>query len=1828
MYQRSLSIAAGLLSLILIPSPLLAQSITPAADGTGTQVLQEGDSLQDGIAERYTITGGTRSRENLFHSFERLGLSADEIATFLSQPDIANILGRVTGGDASLIDGLLQVQGGNANLYLMNPAGIVFGPNARLDLSGSFFATTATGIGFGESWFNAIGDNTYGELVGNPDSFAFSLGEGGAIANLANLSVTPGESITLLGGTVTNTGTLSAPEGTITLAAVPGENRVRLSQAGSLLSLELDAANGTWDAALNPVNLTPLSLPELLTGGNLADASQITVNPNGTVRLGGADVPVQDGTTLVSGSLDASGTADAEINVLGDRVALLNASLDASGTNGGGNIRIGGDYQGNGSIFNATQTFVSQDSTISADALGNGNGGRVILWADDTTYFAGAIAAQGGSIAGDGGFVEVSGAQNLFFRGTADLSAPQGELGTLLLDPTNIVIVNGGAAADDGQLGAGVPAGDLAGQILAGQGAGLDYTISENALEALDGNANIVLEATNDIIVNPLADGVLTFAPGLGTITLTADAYSSGAGSFIMQAPANTLQALGRSLTISGAGITAGNIDLGDSTLNPAGNLTLTANNGNISVGTITTSANDDFAGDASFPGAGNVTLSAVNGSIATGTIDARAFIAGFPSGDGGDIAITARDAVQTGDIIAFSGDGFGGAITITSSNGSLTTGTLAALSFFGGGGQNITLTANDNITTGNLEAYGNFTNVGGTINVTTANGTITPGQIITDNNNILLNGPVLLNRDVTITIRGTTGTVTAAETINGSNALTVNTDADSTVAVNLNGAIGNSIPLGALTINTGGATQFGSTVTAASLQTDAGGTTQLSGDVTTTGANGQTYNDPLTLVGNIRLSGEEITLNNSVSGLGDLVLQPLRAEQAIALGGTDNGTNAFDLTGPELGQIQSTFRSITVGRPDSTGSITLSPTTLNAPITLAGGSTLTGANQLTTWTLTGPTSGSLSGFSAPLQFTNIETLQGGTANDTFAVADGVTWGGAIAGGSGTDVYDFSASTTALTVPLAPLVGQSIETLIGGASSTLVGGNTANTWTLTGSNGGTVNGIAFQQFQTLQGGTGSDTVILQPGGGVTGQLLGGAGGDRLVGGGASVTTGNSWVIADQTSGRVNGINFAGFEILQGSAGEDRFQFITDATFAGNIEGLTGPLQLAGSTVNLQGDILTEGEVSITANQGIQVGAIDTRLRDSAGSLTGPGQRITLTSRDGSITTGDLLASGTRGGTVTVTAATAITTGAIDTSATRGNGGAVTLDPIEDIQVELINAEGGDNGLGGTVDITAGRFFRATDAFTNRDGQRTSISTAGGLGGGAITIRHGGNGLTPFVIGDEFGDNGSRAAITNGFDTFAVGEALFTSEIRGTAQILTGGGVGGPPDLPPCQANCDDSEEVDGPGESVPEESDETLEVPTVLQAQERLLGVTERTGIPPALVYISFVSADVVLPNDFAQREAIASQQVAHHLGQPNPVEPPLLSTQPQPTDELELLLVLPNGEPVRYRVPGVTRDMVQRVQRNLVSEITAPNRRRLNRYLEPSQQLYQWLIAPLEADLESADIGSLAFVLDTGLRALPVSVLHNGEQFLVERYNLGLMPSLSLTDTQYRDLRNVPVLAMGASEFETLLPLPAVPTELKAVTSVVPNSIAFLNQEFTPENLLQSRFERPYGIVHLATHAEFLPGELENSFIQFGDRRLPLDAIRQLRLNNPPVELLVLSACRTALGDEQAELGFGGLAVQTGVRSVLASLWYVSDTGTLAFMNEFYRQLQEAPTRSEALRQTQLALLRGELQLQDDQLITTRGATVTLPPDLVDNSLDLTHPYFWASFTMIGSPW
>lgn len=334
----------------------------------------------------------------------------------------------------------------------------------------------------------------------------------------------------------------------------------------------------------------------------------------------------------------------------------------------------------------------------------------------------------------------------------------------------------------------------------------------------------------------------------------------------------------------------------------------------------------------------------------------------------------------------------------------------------------------------------------------------------------------------------------------------------------------------------------------------------------------------------------------------------------------------------------------------------------------------------------------------------------------------------------------------------------------------------------------------------------------------------------------------------------------------------------------------------------------------------------------------------------------------------------------------------------------------------------------------------------------------------------------------------------------------------------------------------------------------------------------------------------------------------------------------------LRQTIPGVSRKQLLQISQEFRSQVT--NSKQPKGYVKSSQQLYNWLIQPIESELEANKIDTLVLALDSGLRILPISALYDGKQFLIEKYAVAIIPSFGLTDVSYNNSQEIPILAMGASQFTNQNPLPAVPVELETIAKETLANKYFINEEFTIENFIDRNKEKHFGLIHLATHGEFKSGQAENSYIQFFDRKLTLPQFRQvanqldwLAPQTPPVELLVLSACKTAVGDEGVELGFAGLAVGAGVKSAVASLWYVSDWGTLGLMSEFYRQLEQTPLKAQALRKAQLAMLKKQLRLENDRIVLSDGSNVLLPSELAGTtSLDLSHPYFWSAFTLIGN--
>jgi CHAT domain-containing protein len=405
-------------------------------------------------------------------------------------------------------------------------------------------------------------------------------------------------------------------------------------------------------------------------------------------------------------------------------------------------------------------------------------------------------------------------------------------------------------------------------------------------------------------------------------------------------------------------------------------------------------------------------------------------------------------------------------------------------------------------------------------------------------------------------------------------------------------------------------------------------------------------------------------------------------------------------------------------------------------------------------------------------------------------------------------------------------------------------------------------------------------------------------------------------------------------------------------------------------------------------------------------------------------------------------------------------------------------------------------------------------------------------------------------------------------------------------------------------------------VPSVKDISHRLAQLAQQTGKKPAFINISLqenqLESFLVLPEQVqanAKNSLVASSEL-------NSLDPPGKDTIA-----------------IRKTVTNTSRKDVIATATEFRQEVSDIRKLNQNGYKQSSQRLYNVLIKPLEAELEANNIDVLIFSMDSGLRLVPVAALYDGKQFLVEKYAMGIVPSFGLTDTRYVSPEKASILAMGASEFKDQVGLPTMPIELKTIVSNPRRGESFLNEQFTiPNFIAQNSGQSPFSIIHLGTHAEFKVGDLSDSYIQFYDDRLRIPQLQKVsedlgwNSDDSPIELLVLSACETALGDKEAELGFAGLAVQAGVKSALASLWYVSDLGTLALMGEFYDQLDTTLNKAEALRQTQLKMLHSNVKVDSKQVKLSNGTALALPADFPDGTLTLDHPYFWSAFTLIGN--
>ncbi|NEP01670.1 MAG: CHAT domain-containing protein [Symploca sp. SIO2E9] len=1774
---------------ILPSSSVYAQSITPAADGTGTSVTQEG--------VRFDIEGGTFSGDgkNLFHSFEKFGLDAGEIANFISNPEIRNVLGRIVGGEASFINGLIQLTGGNSNLFLLNPAGIVFGRDASLNLPAAFTASTATGIGFGnDGWFNVFGENQYQSLIGNPTQFIFDFAEVGSIINAGDLRVAEGQDLTLVGGSVISTGEVEAKGGNITIAAVPGSNVVKISPSGSLLSFEIEVPRNVEGEQLP---ITPLDLPTLLTEGVGGLDTGLVASQDGTLQSPDFGLPVENG-DVVAKKVTAETARLSAVNNL----SLLESKLE---TTGDLELLAQDSVQVRDSVANPFLAQAGGELLIQ----GNQKVDIFILNHPDSGLFSGGnmVLRSANAVGGDAHY---------FAGGSFRIEQLDGSLGDLF-SPYDPIVRASGDVSFGGYEGASL-------HIFAGGSVNITGSVE---ITGPDETENSIQGSVT------LSDGTLVTVDDIPQIDGSSQAILDiRAGTTEFETPGITGDTGGFTTTPPDTGGTATNSDISIS-----GNIRINNQPGLVFL-------TNQYSPNNNLPD-GNITVAGINTSDSNGNdgqpvvIDSRGSIIVIPGnqlntsattdsgngGNGGNVTLIAGGNIDILSVdipsINSSGDNGAGNVTIISRQGDIEINS-------GGLGIKADSVLGD----------------GGEIEITATNGNIQVTNPIETDSESGDGGDITLNAEREIII------------INP-----INSNSESGDGGNIELTAPDSIRVREVDSGTGDITftsdEIDFTNSGDSDDDDMAPSVEVQGS-------GSLNLKPFSTDQAIAIGGDDTNSSDTLNITNDDIAA-LQGDFESILIGRDNGTGTITL-GDNLADANTT--------------------PFQVPVTILGGtgSTLVGSNQEIIWNIIGANQGNLN---EVINFDGITNLIGGDADDTFRFSDGVNFNGTITGGGGIDKLDYSAFTQPSIVNLEIIQAGGIEEIIGSdAPGTLIGANTANIWNINSLNSGniqrTVNGsseiLEFSNFSNLIGGSNTDSFTLNNGGRVT-SIDGSEGDDSFIldggttssidGGGGSNTlvgrnTDNIWNLTGIDAGDIDGINFSLVQNLTGGTEADTVIFNNGASISGDIKGETGNLTLIGDEIDFGGPVSGTGDLSIepsTSSQSIQLGTQLNQLQDgfsaiAIGKSDGSG-RITLSGDitfsdpvelrspegDGSIDTTGSTLFGADNATITISANQEVATGNIfnpgsdisitstDSSVVTGelntsgaSGGDIEIQASNaDVQVTRINAQGVGNG--GDVDITAGRFFRATGAFDDQNGTIASISTAGGNRGGSVRIEHdGGDRNVSFdVVNPDVGDapeNGTVGAITTGVDNSIEPPKSFPGPFtQGTPpseiQIITSEPtIPGPVDIPI-------------PEPTIPEPLPIPDELP-IREIQNQLRRIEESTGVNPAIVYVSFWPKGIDEDTTDSNQDTTDSNQNTGESNQ-DPRESQVNSdpryiisaerssvSQKEDIDDyqLELVLVTTEGKPIHEIVDTKRKDVLAQAKK-LRSELSYGSKVGSEEYKKSATKLYNWLIKKLDKHLEYRDIENLVFKMPKGLRNIPLAALYDEKDgnFVVEKeYTIGLIPSLILTDTRLVDVRDIKILAMGNDKS-----LPSVREEIEGIKTSSGNRVSevLINENFTFSNLKAKLKKTPHGIVHLATHATFDTVNPDDSYIEFWHKSIgsivTFKKFRELKWNDPPVELLVLSACQTISGTEEGEteFGFAGLANRLGVKSVLGSLWLANDKVTPKLMKNFYEELfkdeknteHKKITKAESLQKAQRKLLK---------------------------DVELAHPHYWSGFTIVGNLW
>ena len=1292
--------------------------------------------------------------------------------TDFRQPSSSSIaLNRVRGGAYSRILGRLTA---NGRIFLINPNGILFGATARVDVGG-LLATTID-----------IGDDDF--LAGRFD-FDIPGSPGGTVVNRGEITAAEGGLAALVAPGVENSGTIRARLGRVALASgnaftldLHGDNLIRIGIDDRVAERLIAADGAELEALVSNSGAIEADggTVVLLAAGAGRDVVDYAINMDGIVRARTAEQRngrivlrgAGDGVVRVAGTLDASGRGSGEtggaVRVLGEKVGIVGeARIDASGDAGGGEILVGGNFQGKGPERNADYTAVGSGAFIRADALSRGDGGRAIVWSNRVTRFFGGISARGGSASGDGGFAEVSGKLHLQFAPVSiDLGAPNGALGELLLDPQDIVIATSSTNDDSEVSDNAILFGDE------GSTPPTDYTIQPSAFQAVD--ADITLQATRDITVSSAI--AMTGQTQTRTLTLQAGrhlainaditGHSTHGHNFIFEADSP------RS--------TGGAAD-GTGTLTIAGGVTIDSNNGDITlIGadfSIDTTSGSEASLDA---GTGDIhiapsrsTASLKVGSATTdilsnaelgrlttsGTIVIGTATTGPTSSGGAGSPISAA-SITVGEALSIGGSASlkfdsGGATTlganVSTADGSIAFKDPVALSASvtvnsdsdnddadGNivfrlpieGGHALTIEAGTGSVTlvagvGDINRLASLTATGGLIDL---NRVAVAGALSVTGTTIDLNGGSYSSQGGAISFTGAVnlqsvhvtvdsgtgaGDIAFSSTVNGGHALTVTAG---TGSVTFSGAVGGSTALTRLSVTGSGGIGIGANVTAS------GGDIAFNSAVTLSGA--ATVALEAGATGAIRFA-------SAITGAFDLTLDA--GDRAVTLAG------AVTLTG--------TGRALTV----TGGRIDL------ASVSTSGAISVTGTNI-------DLNAGSYSSQGGAISFTGAVNLQSvhvtvdsGTGAGDIAFSSTVSGGRALTVEAGTGRVTLGGDVTlsganALTVDggggIALGAGVTTVSTAGGAIAfgdalTLEGSDALSVTTGTGGGGivfsGTVSG---GRALTVEAGTGSVT-------------FGGAVKLVVVGDGLSVTAGGATMLNADVTTQGGAITFTGNVTLYGSGATRTVTSNNGAVaFSGSVDGAktlsvaagTGSVTFSGAvggataltslTVTGSGTVTLSGSVTVSASTGTAVSfagpvflAADARVTGGGGAISFGGavsgaQALTVAAGSGSVTFSGAVGSGTALTSLTVTGSGTVTlSGSVTVSASTGT--AVSFaGPVFLAADARVTGGGGAISFGGAVSgAQALTVVAATGSvtFSAAVGGTTALSSLSVTGSGGISV---------------------------------------------------------------------------------------------------------------------------------------------------------------------------------------------------------------------------------------------------------------------------------------------------------------------------------------------------------------------------------------------------------------------------------------------------------------------------------------------------------------------------